>query len=117
VATDNDLATLWVKVYSGSAGTEYPVEGYRLQIKRNGVVFATTTPSTAVFENSLLGGPIKDTFLQYNIKYEVPSPGAADWEIYLIDASGNIQSPVVKFTSSPGNMNKQIYIGFLAAGT
>lgn len=108
--TTNDWVTLWIKVYDRFGS---PLPGWRLQIRRNGVVFATTPPSRDVLEYS--APPGFGNRVLYNLKYEIPSPGIADWEVYLIDANGQIQSPIVPFTTTPVNPNREIYIAFLWA--
>ena len=112
--TNNDWLTLWVKVYGGT-GEGYPIPGWRLQVKRNGVVVATSEPSLPYFQWS--APPDKDfgNRVQYNLKLEIFHPGEAEWEAYLIDSNGVRRSPIVTFTTSPTNPNREIYIGFLSA--
>ncbi len=108
--TTNDWVTLWIKVYDRFGS---PLPGWRLQIRRNGVVYATTPPSRDVLEYS--APPGFGNRKLYNLKYEIPAPGIADWEVYLIDNNGQIQSPIVPFTTTPTNPNREIYIAFLFA--
>ncbi len=112
--TNNNWVTLWVKVYGGT-GEGYPIEGWRLQVRRNGVVVATSQPSLPYFQWSAPPGEEFGNRVQYNLKLEIPNPGQADWEVYLIDQGGVRRSPIVVFTTSPTNPNREIYIGFLAA--
>jgi len=110
--TNNDWLTLWVKVYGGT-GEGYPIPGWRLEAKRNGVVVGVSEPSLPVFMWS--APPGYGNRVQYNLKMEIYNPGEADWEVYLIDTGGVRRSPIVNFTTSIVNPNKEIYIGFLAA--
>ncbi len=110
--TNNDWLTLWVKVYGGT-GEGYPIPGWRLEAKRNGAVVAISDPSLPTFHWSAPPG-YGDRVL-YNLKLEISNPGEADWEVYLVDAGGVRRSPVVNFTTSIVNPNREIYIGFLAA--
>jgi hypothetical protein len=112
--TNNEWVTLWVKVYRGSGDGE-PVPGWRLQVKRNGVVVATSEPSASVFQYSAPPGQEFGNRQLYNIKLEIQNPGTAEWEAYLIDAAGKRQSPIITFTTQPGNQRREIYVGFLAA--
>jgi len=112
--TNNDWLTLWVKVYGG-ADPGYPISGWRLEVKRNGAVVATSDPSLPVFQWSAPPDQEFGNRVQYNIKLEIPYPGEAKWEAYLIDAGGVRRSPVVSFTTSATNPNREIYIGFLSA--
>lgn len=113
--TNNPWLTLWVKVYRGASGDGEPVPGWRLQVKRNGVIVATSEPSANVFQYSAPPGQEFGNRQLYNIKLEIQNPGTADWEAYLIDAAGVRQSPVITFTTQPGNQRREIYIGFLSA--
>ena len=112
--TNNDWLTLWVKVYGGT-GEGYPVSGWRMEVKRNGVVVATSEPSLPYFQWSAPPDQEFGNRVQYNLKLEIFQPGQAEWEAYLIDGGGVRRSPVITFTTSPTNPNREIYIGFLAA--
>ncbi len=110
--TNNDFVTIWVKVYGGT-GAGYPVSGWQMQIKRDGVVVGTSEPSRSFFEKNApadfnYGNP-------YNLKHEIQNPGTASWEVYLIDKDGVRRSPIAEFTTQPTNRNREIYIGFLSA--
>ncbi len=113
--TNNDWVTLWVKVYRGTTGDGEALPGWRLQVKRDGVVVATSEPSAPVFQYSAPPGEEFGNRQLYNLKLEILNPGTATWEAYLIDAAGMRQSPVITFTTQPGNQRREIYIGFLAA--
>ncbi|NOX63565.1 MAG: SH3 domain-containing protein [Chloroflexi bacterium] len=112
--TNNSWVTVWGKVYGG-VGEGYPIAGYRLQIRRKGGgIAATSEPSRPVFEWSAPEGDEYGNRVQYNVKLELFNPGINTWELYLIDAAGRIQSPIIEFTTSPDNPNKEIHVGFLA---
>lgn len=113
--TNNEWVTLWVKVYRGTSGDGEPMPGWRLQVKRNGAVAATSEPSANAFQYSAPPGQEYGNRQLYNIKLEVMNPDTATWEAYLIDAAGVRQSPPVTFTTQPGNQRREIYVGFLAA--
>ena len=42
--TNNPWVTIWAKIYGG-VGNGYPVPGWRIQVKKDGVVVATSDPS------------------------------------------------------------------------
>lgn len=110
----NELVTIWAKIYAG-LGEGYPVPGWRVQVQCNGAVVATSEPSVDFFQRF---APAEDNLAgkdSYNLKLEVPFPGTASCEIYVIDGGGVRRSPVGEFTTQPSNPNRQIYIGFLAA--
>lgn len=109
--TNNELATIWVKVYGG-AGDGYPIPGWRLEIKRDGQVVGVSEPSRDFFEKNApadfdYGDP-------YNLKYEILHPGTASWEFYLIDSNGVRRSPIVEFTTQPSNPNREVWVAFLS---
>jgi uncharacterized protein YgiM (DUF1202 family) len=112
--TGNNWLTLWVKVYQGT-GQGTPVSGWKLQVRRNGSVLTTSQPSLPYFQWSAPPGKQFGNRVQYNLKLEIQNPGEAEWEVYLVDGGGVRRSPVVNFTTSPTNPNREIYIGFLSA--
>ncbi|MCP4167837.1 MAG: hypothetical protein GY759_18365 [Chloroflexi bacterium] len=114
--THNDWLTLWVKVYSGNAGDGFPIPGWRMEIKRDGIVIAVTEPSADFFQYSAPPDKEFGNRVIYNLKKEVLNPGTGRWEVYLIDGGGVRRSPIVEFTTSETDPNREKYIGFLAAG-
>lgn len=84
-------------------------------MRRNGAVVATSDPSLPYFQWSAPPGDKFGNRVQYNLKVEVPNPGDAQWEVYLVDEGGVRRSPIVTFTTSQTNPNREIYIGFLSA--
>ena len=112
--TNNPWVTIWGKVFGG-VGDGYPVPGWRMQVKKDGVIVATSEPSSSNYEFSAPAGTQFGNRVTYNTKLEIQNPGIADWEVYIIDAGGTIQSPVVGFTTNPANPNREIFVGFLAA--
>ncbi len=108
--TNNDWLTIWVKVYN-LAGA--PVSGWRVQLRRGGQVVFTSAPSRDVFEFS--APPDRGNRKPYNIKVEILNPGAGDWELYVIDGGGQIQSPLVRFSTSSGDPNREKFVAFLSA--
>ncbi len=108
--TENLWLTVWVKVYD-RYGT--PLPGWRAQVKRNGQLVYTSAPSRDVFEFS--APPNLGNRKEYNIKVEIPEPGSANWELYLIDANEGIQSPIISFSTSLGDPNREKFVGFLSA--
>lgn len=110
--TNNNWVTLWVKVYDRAL---LPVDGWRLQVTRDGIVAATSQPSLKFFQYSAPEGTQFGNRVQYNIKLEIQNPGTATWQVYLIDGAEVVQSPIVDFTTQPGNERREIYIGFLSA--
>lgn len=112
--TNNAWLTLWIKVYGGT-GEGYAIPGWRLQVQRNGQTLLTSEPSQAVFMWSAPPGSNYGNRVPYNIKVEIPQPGEATWDVYLVDDNNAPRSPVVQFTTSPTNPNREIFIGFLSA--
>ncbi|MCO6452510.1 MAG: SH3 domain-containing protein [Caldilineales bacterium] len=112
--TNNPWVTIWAKIYGG-VGNGTPIPGWRIQVKKDGAVVATSDPSGQNFEYSAPAGTEFGNRVTYNAKLEIQNPGIADWEVYVIDAGGMVQSPVVGFTTNPANPNREIYVGFLAA--
>lgn len=108
--TTNRWLTLWVRVYNPALA---PVPGWRVQLRRNGQVVLTSDPSRDVFEFS--APPDRGNRKLYNIKIEVLEPGVGDWELYVIDGAGQVQSPIVRFSTSDGDPNREKYVGFLSA--
>lgn len=111
--TNNPWVTLWIKVYRESGIDDTPLPGWRLQVRRAGVAIATSDPSGNVFQYS--APPGFGNRQLYNIKLELPDPGIADLAVYLIDSGGGIQSPIVEFTTQPGNQRREVFIGFQSA--
>ena len=110
--TNNVLVTIWAKVYSGT-GEGYPIPGWRMEVKREGNVVAVSEPSNSFFEKN---APADFDYGElYNVKLEIPNPGVASWEFYLIDDSGVRRSPIIEFTTRPENPNREIWVAFLSA--
>jgi len=110
--TNNVIVTIWAKVYGGT-GEGYPIPGWRMEVKREGSVVAVSEPSNSFFEKN---APADFDYGDlYNVKIEIPNPGVASWEFYIIDNDGVRRSPIAEFTTRPENPNREIWAAFLSA--
>lgn len=109
-STNNEWLTVWTKIYNATGA---PVPGWRVQLRRGGQVVLTSEPSRDVFDFS--APPDRGNRKPYNIKVELRNPGVGDWELYVIDGAGQIQSPIVRFATSSGDPNREKFVGFLSA--
>ena len=111
----NNLLTIMVKVYQGPPGNECSMSGYALKVSRDGTDVSKPTLShgqLCAFDNT---GPNLGNYL-YNLKYEYPNAGQADWTIYLARPDGTRVSPITKFTTTGASaINLTVFIGYVLA--
>jgi hypothetical protein len=114
IQRDNGTLTIWSKVYEGPSDNEHPLGGYILKVFRNGVDVSDNQQSftDADFEKTALS----EGALAYNLKFEMPNAGEADWEMYLARPGGFRVSPVTKFTTQGDSYrNLVVYIAYWLA--
>lgn len=119
-----------------------PAAGYYLNVLFNGFERPPTNelrPSADTFYDSAPKG--SGNSVEYNFKYEYTPPdpktidcdtlqpefvtkckdgnltraeliGTGPWTIFVVDGAGNQLSEEVEFTTSPNNLNREIYIGW-----
>ncbi len=108
---DNGLMTIWVKVYEGTSPYERALPGYSLKVFRDGVDVSQPVVSESVFYNT---GRFQGNY-DYNLKFELPNAGEADWEIYLAEGATRV-SLVTQFTTK-GDLYRNLvaYIAYWRA--
>jgi hypothetical protein len=114
IQRDDGILVIWVKVYEDVYDPK-PLPGYVLKVLRNGVDVSSPVQShdnAAGFDNT---GPQQGNFT-YNLKFEMPGGGEADWQIYLARPNGSRVSPISKFTTMGDSYrNLTVYIAYLLA--
>ena len=128
--TNNEFLTIWAKLFIGAPPNEVPAEGYYLKVLFQGFERPGTNvnlPSGGKFE--LSSPPGAGNSVPYNLKYEYTPPdpksldpnstqtradllGTGMWTIYVADGAGNQLSNAVTFTTAPGNVNREVYVGW-----
>lgn len=137
--TNNELLTIWAKVFVPSGGIHAPLPGYFLHVQfRNrvdGSTFETRpntrgeAPSTDFFEYNVPPGPGSGNRVQFNYKFEFMPPNPKDenpnttdtrltridgyWRIYLMDGSGTQLSDAIEFNTLSGNNNREVYVAWV----
>jgi hypothetical protein len=139
--TNNELLTVWVKVFAPAGGGQAPLPGYFIRAEfRNsadGSAFESRPntkgeqPSKDSFEFNLPPGPGSGNRVEFNYKYEFlpPDPKADNpnttdtrakaidgfWRIYLVDGSGAQLSNAIEFDTLAGNLNREVYVAWVLA--
>ncbi len=134
--TSNELLTIWIKVIA-PGGEALP--GYFLKVEFRNRTDGSTfegrpntkgeAPSMDHLEYNVPPGPASGNRVQFNYKYEFlpPDPKADDplttltrasvidgyWRIYLTDASGTQLSNAIEFNTLAGNINREVYVGWV----
>jgi hypothetical protein len=109
---DTGLLTIRIKVYEGPSDNERPLGGYELKVLRNGSDVSLPDRSRDAVAGFDSTGPNAGNYL-YNLKFEFPNAGQADWTIYLARVDGSRVSPVTLFTTA-GNSSRNlvVFIGY-----
>lgn len=111
----NDLLTIYVKVYQGPPDAECALPGFKLKVLRNDIDVsqdATSRGATCAFDST---GPTLGNYL-YNLKFEMPAAGEAEWTLFLADASGVPVSPPTTFsTAGTRSRNLVVFIAYFLA--
>jgi len=114
IQRDSGTMTMLVQVYEGPLDNQHPLAGYQLKVFRDGVDVTQNTVSFGDrdFDSTLAveGG------FKYNLKFEMPNAGEADWKIYLARPGGFRMSPVSEFTTKGDSYRNQVvYIAYKLA--
>jgi hypothetical protein len=112
---DNGLLTVYVKVYQGPPDAECALPGFKLKVLRNGIDVSqavTSRGATCTFDST---GPTLGNYL-YNLKFEMPAAGEAEWTLFLADPSGVPVSPRTTFsTAGASNHELVVFIAYVLA--
>jgi len=114
IQRDNGTMTMLVQVFEGPVDNQNPLAGYQVKVFRDGVDVTQNELSFGdrAFDSTLAveGG------FKYNLKFEMPNAGEADWKIYLARPGGFRMSPVSEFTTKGDSYrNLVIYIAYKLA--
>jgi hypothetical protein len=102
ITRDDEVLTIWAKVFEGQAPYERALSGYTLHVSRDGVDVSLPEQSLESLYNT---GKDQGNYA-YNLKFEMRRAGEADWEIYL-EKDGVRVSPVTKITTK-GDLAKNL---------
>jgi hypothetical protein len=114
IKRDTGTMTMWVQVYEGPLDNQHPVGGYQLKVFRDGV---DVTQNAVSFDDRNFDetNPQEGEF-KYNLKFEMPNAGEADWKIYLARPGGFRMSPVSEFTTKGDSYRNQVvYVAYVLA--
>jgi hypothetical protein len=114
IQRDNNILTIWAKVYEGQPPYERPIPGYILKVFRDGVDVSDNVKSFAdrPFDKT---GPNEGLY-EYNLKFEIRDAGEANWRIYLARPGGIPVSPPTEFsTLGDSYRNLVAYVAYLLA--
>jgi hypothetical protein len=114
IQRDSGTMTMLVQVFEGPSDNQHPLGGYQLKVLRDGVDVTQDVQSFGDrdFDATLAveGG------FKYNLKFEMPNAGEADWKIYLARPGGFRMSPVSEFTTKGDSYRNQVvYIAYKLA--
>ena len=105
---------MWVQVYEGPLDSQHPLGGYQLRVFRDGV---DVTQNAVSFDDRDFDATLPgEGGFKYNLKFEMPNAGEADWKIYLARPGGFRMSPVSEFTTKGDSYRNQVvYIAYKLA--
>jgi uncharacterized protein YgiM (DUF1202 family) len=114
IQRDNGTMTMLAQVYEGPFDNQHPLGGYQLKVFRNGV---DVTQNELSFDNRDFDATLAvEGGFKYNLKFEMPNAGEADWKIYLARPGGFRVSPVSEFTTTGDSYRNQVvYIAYVLA--
>ncbi|MGC8782374.1 MAG: hypothetical protein ACP5UQ_16050 [Anaerolineae bacterium] len=118
IQVDNNILTIWAKIYEGSGDYEKPLGGYILKVFRDGVDVSMDRQSLGDRFDEIVSvsGTVRTIQYVYNLKFELRDAGEADWEIYLARPGGLRVSPITRFTTKgASNRNLVVYIAYWLA--
>ena len=110
--TTNPWLSVFGKIWDPK--TEEGLPGQQIRFTRNGADAGLSEPSRPARQPSEWGdatNPYAGDNRKQNYKYEFQNPGAATWEAWLVDGSGNPLSDKATFTTDPASL-KWFYIQF-----
>jgi uncharacterized protein YgiM (DUF1202 family) len=114
IQRDGGIMTMLVQVYEGPPDSVHPLGGFQLRVFRDGV---DVTQNAVSFDDRAFDATLAvEGGFKYNLKFEMPNAGEADWKIYLAGPGGFRMSPVSEFTTKGDSYRNQvIYIAYKLA--
>ena len=114
IKRDDGTMTLLVQVYEGPLDNQHPLGGYQLKVFRDGV---DVTQNVVSFDDRDFDATLAvEGGFKYNLKFEMPHAGEADWKIYLARPGGFPMSPVSEFTTKGDSYRNQVvYVAYKLA--
>ena len=114
IQRDDGRMTLLAQVFEGPSDNQHPLGGYQLKVFRDGV---DVTQNMLSFDDRDFDATLAvEGGFKYNLKFEMPNAGEADWKIYLARPGGFRMSPVSEFTTKGDSYRNQVvYIAYKLA--
>jgi len=114
IKRDDGTMTLLVQVYEGPLDNQHPLGGYQLKVFRDGV---DVTQNVVSFDDRDFDATLAvEGGFKYNLKFEMPHAGEADWKIYLARPGGFRMSSVSEFTTKGDSYRNQVvYVAYKLA--
>jgi len=114
IKRDDGTMTLLVQVYEGPLDNQHPLGGYQLKVFRDGV---DVTQNGVSFDDRDFDATLAvEGGFKYNLKFEMPHAGEADWKIYLARPGGFRMSSVSEFTTKGDSYRNQVvYVAYKLA--
>ena len=114
IQRDSGTMTMLAQVYEGPLDNQHPLAGYQLKVFRDGV---DVTQNVLSFGDRDFDATLAvEGGFKYNLKFEMPNAGEADWKIYLARPGGFRMSPVSEFTTKGDSYRNQVvYIAYKLA--
>lgn len=114
IQRDTGTMTMLVQVYEGPLDNQHPLADYQLKVFRDGV--DVTQNSLSFGDRGFDSTLAAEGGFKYNLKFEMPNAGEADWKIYLARPGGFRMSPVSEFTTKGDSYRNQVvYIAYKLA--
>ena len=103
-----------VQVYEGPLDNQHPQGGYQLKVFRDGI---DVTQNVVSFDDRDFDATLAvEGGFKYNLKFEMPNAGEADWKIYLARPGGFRMSPISEFTTKGDSYRNQVvYVAYVLA--
>ena len=114
IKRDDGTMTILVQVYEGPLDNRHPLGGYQLKVFRDGV---DVTQNGVSFDDRDFDATLAvEGGFKYNLKFEMPHAGEADWKIYLARPGGFRMSSVSEFTTKGDSYRNQVvYVAYKLA--
>jgi hypothetical protein len=114
IQRDSGTITMLVQVFEGPSDNQHPLGGYQLKVFRDGV---DVTQSALSYDDRDFDSTLAvEGGFKYNLKFEMPNAGEADWKIYLARPGGFRMSPISEFTTKGDSYRNQVvYIAYKLA--
>jgi hypothetical protein len=136
--TNNELVSIWVKIFAGPGESPHPLSGYFLRVEFRARPEGSSwdprpntrgeAPSVDFFDFSAPAGPAGGNRVQFNYKFEfrppdprVENPFTSEtrltlidgfWRFYLTDGSGTQLSDFIQFDTLGGNPNREVFVAW-----